>query len=229
MVKNFVLLLFQTIKSFGQTMSSNNIMKTLKMVFLCWSIKRRQIWLTLLYHLLFFYIFLSSFAKLIDKYAYIHITVKEIWKERKWHLLKFSLSFISFARLLLFTSSFWSTEENEKNFKSIISECFIVLFDIESHKDTHSMGNEQTGGTNDHLSMDTSTNRNREHRRGSHVWAEKISSINNTKSTWQRARDMSMDILSKKNTKLTFKQSKKSWLFFCMSSHSTIYQVFHLI
>ena len=69
------------------------------------------------------------------------------------------------------------------------------------------MGNEQPGGTNDHLSMDTSINRHREHQRGSlSSWTEQP----NTKSTWQRARDISMDILSKKNTKLTFKQSNIS-------------------
>ena len=66
---------------------------------------------------------------------------------------------------------------------------------------TFFMGNEQTSGTNDHFSP----NRNKEHRRGSLTWATKVPS-NTPKPSWHTARDISMDILSRKNTKLTFKK-----------------------
>lgn len=77
------------------------------------------------------------------------------------------------------------------------------------------MGNEQAGGINDHF------NRNKEHRRESLSWATKVPS-NNPQSSWHIARDISMDILSRKNTKLTF---KKGTFYNDLSrlSHSTIH------
>lgn len=65
------------------------------------------------------------------------------------------------------------------------------------------MGNEQPGGTSHHFIMDTPNNKCKERR--SPRWVKPVPA-GRSKPSWQIARDISMNILSKKSPILSSKQ-----------------------
>jgi hypothetical protein len=78
------------------------------------------------------------------------------------------------------------------------------------------MGNEQQGGTSHHFIAGSSTDEHQSQKRNSVVWTKNgrvpISKQSSTKSSWQLVRDASMDMLSRKTTKLNFKQGSKYFI-----------------
>jgi len=78
------------------------------------------------------------------------------------------------------------------------------------------MGNEQQGGTSHHFITGSSTDESQPQKRNSIVWTKNgrvpISKQSPTKSSWQLVRDASMDMLSRKTTKLSFKQGSKYFI-----------------
>lgn len=75
------------------------------------------------------------------------------------------------------------------------------------------MGNEQQGGTSHHFVNDSQIDEHHPQKRNSVLWTKNgripISRQQHpppTKFSWQLARDASMDMLSRKTTKLNFKQ-----------------------
>jgi hypothetical protein len=73
------------------------------------------------------------------------------------------------------------------------------------------MGNEQQGGTSHHFVNDSPNDEHQQQKRNSVAWTKNgripISKQHSTtKPSWQLARDASMDLLSRKATKLSFKQ-----------------------
>jgi hypothetical protein len=67
------------------------------------------------------------------------------------------------------------------------------------------MGNEQQGGTSHHFIMNPSNDESKQQER---------ESPSGTKSRWQVVRDMSMNILSRKTTRLSLKQGMHSFVCF---------------
>jgi hypothetical protein len=78
------------------------------------------------------------------------------------------------------------------------------------------MGNEQQGGTNDNTSNDQS-------KQQSPTWTnDKPLSI--TKPSWQIARDISMDILSRKATRLSLKPGiYRLFFFYSLTSNELLF------
>jgi len=78
------------------------------------------------------------------------------------------------------------------------------------------MGNVQQGGTSHHFITASPTEEYQTQKRNSVLWTKNgrvpISKQQSTKSSWQLARDASMDMLSRKTTKLNFKQGKKYFI-----------------
>jgi hypothetical protein len=74
------------------------------------------------------------------------------------------------------------------------------------------MGNEQQGGTSHHFVTGSPTDGQQLQKRDSVIWTKNgripISKQQSTKPSWQLARDASMEMLSRKTTKLNFKQGK---------------------
>ncbi len=71
------------------------------------------------------------------------------------------------------------------------------------------MGNEQHGGTSHHFIADSSNEEYQIQKGNSFIWTKNGRmpvSKQTTKPSWQLARDASMDMLSRKTTKLNFKQ-----------------------
>jgi hypothetical protein len=74
------------------------------------------------------------------------------------------------------------------------------------------MGNHQQGGTSHHFANDSPNDENRQRKRRSALWTKNgRMSVSKrqpptTKPSWQMARDASMDLLSRKVTKLSVKQ-----------------------
>ncbi len=74
------------------------------------------------------------------------------------------------------------------------------------------MGNEQQSGTSHHFPMNTSTDKNKE--RGSNpLWSKQVPK-NKSKPSWQVARDISMNILSKESPTLSLSRGTNADLFF---------------
>jgi hypothetical protein len=67
------------------------------------------------------------------------------------------------------------------------------------------MGNDQQVGSRDHILMNPSNDENKQPERQSPP---------GPKSSWQVARDLSMDLLSRKTTKLSLKPGVYRFLFF---------------
>lgn len=75
------------------------------------------------------------------------------------------------------------------------------------------MGNEQQSGTSHHFMMTTSNDRSKQQEKQLPSW-RKPERISVTKPSWQIARDISMDLLSRKATRLSLKQGILYSLFF---------------
>jgi len=75
------------------------------------------------------------------------------------------------------------------------------------------MGNEQQGGMNDNFSMNTSNDQSNQQENQSPLWTNQ-KRISITKPSWQIARDISMDILSRKTTRLSLKPGIYRHFFF---------------
>lgn len=76
------------------------------------------------------------------------------------------------------------------------------------------MGNEQQGGTSHHFLNDSPTDQYQNPKRNSVLWTKngRIPAAKQpAKPGWQLARDASMDMLSRKTTKLNFKQGTNDW------------------
>ena len=77
------------------------------------------------------------------------------------------------------------------------------------------MGNEQQTGTSHHFINESPTDEHQQKKRNSVAWTKNgripVSKQQSTadKPSWQLARDVSMDMLSRKATKLSFKQGIK--------------------
>lgn len=78
------------------------------------------------------------------------------------------------------------------------------------------MGNEQQGGTSHHFINDSPTDPSQPQKRNSVLWTKNgripLSKQQPTKASWQLARDASMDMLSRKTTKLNVKQGKNQFI-----------------
>lgn len=73
------------------------------------------------------------------------------------------------------------------------------------------MGNQQQGGTSHHFLNDSPTDPDQGQKRASLLWTKNGRiplSRQAGKPSWQLARDASMEILSRKATKLNFKQGR---------------------
>ena len=77
------------------------------------------------------------------------------------------------------------------------------------------MGNEQQGGTSHHFINNTSNNESQQQKRNATLWTKNgrlplsKQQTTITKPSWVLARDASMDMLSRKATKLSLKQGKR--------------------
>ena len=74
------------------------------------------------------------------------------------------------------------------------------------------MGNEQQGGTSHHFLPDSRNEENPNQKRNSIMWTKNgrvPGAKAPAKPSWQLARDASMEMLSRKTTKLNFKQGKR--------------------
>jgi hypothetical protein len=101
------------------------------------------------------------------------------------------------------------------------SKCFIVLtvsllFAFKTYNFFLNMGSEQQGDTSHHFLTDSSRSEEYQtQKRNSILWTknERIPvSKQPAKPSWQLARDASMEMLSRKTTKLNVKQGKKLFL-----------------
>jgi hypothetical protein len=78
------------------------------------------------------------------------------------------------------------------------------------------MGNAQPGGTSHHFINNSSVDGSQTKKRNSTVWTKNgripASKQQSTNASWQLARDVSMEMLSRKTTKLNLRQGKNYFI-----------------